>query len=200
MALPVPPPVTTTAPPAQPVPLQSSLVSDIFGKVREIGQERAMLAAMEQLEKPENQERAAAQIRKLPEPGKSSVIRALGAVAQLASMPGGRRRTRRVRRTTAAEKERRARARSERLMKEWESFKLKGGQNGAIQQLESNNTSYGGLSPAQLGGNLGAVQQMVANQSYTVGGNELVTPSTVYPNPWGGKRHTKKRKLTRRHK
>jgi hypothetical protein len=124
-------------PPPQPVALQSSIFTDIYHKIREIGQERALMAAMEQLEKPENQELAATQIRKLPEPGKSAVINALRSVTERASMPGGRRARKTSRRRT------------------------------------------------HKGGNLGAVQQMIANKPYT---DQPITANTVYRNPWGGRR------------
>lgn len=128
-------------PQPQPVAVQTSIFTDIYGKIREIGQERALRAAMEQLEKPENQELAAEQIRKLPEPGKSAVLNALRAVADKASQPGGRRRYRKTH---------------------------------------------------KRGGNLGAVQQMIANRPYS---EQPITPNTLYRNPWGGrKRRTHKKR------
>lgn len=160
MSAPVVPPAPALAPqPAVPqVSIQENILWEVIGKMRELIKERGMKAALEQLEKPENQQVAATMINKLPEPGKTAILNALQNVIALSRQQmAGRRRTKR------------------------------GGQNGAIQQLESNNTAYGALK--MTGGNLGAVQQMVANTPYS---EQPITPNTVYRNPWGGRRKTKK--------
>lgn len=165
------PPLPAQAPvPA--VPIQQNILWDIIGKMKELIKERGMKTALEQLEKEENQAIAVAAIKKLPIEAQKGVRNSLQTiVSQLPqTVPVGGERRRRTHK--------------------------RGGMNGAIQQLEANNTSYGGLSPAVLkGGNLGAVQQMVANTPYS---DQPITPNTVYRNPWGGKRRITKRKHLRR--
>lgn len=163
-------PAVAAQPPVAAVPIQQNILWDIIGKMKELIQERGMKAALEQLEKEENQAIAVRAIKRLPPEAQKGVRNSLQAiVAQLPGTLGGRRKTHK-----------------------------RGGSNGAIQQLESNNSSYGGLSPATVmrGGNLGAVQQMIAGTPYS---DQPITPNTVYRNPWGGRRrHTKRKHLRRR--
>lgn len=150
--------IVPAAPPAPAVPIQQNILSDIIGKMKELIKERGMKAALEQLEKEENQEIAINAIKKLPIEAQKGVRNSLQVIVSKLPSTAGRRKTHK-----------------------------RGGMNGAIQQLES----------SHVGGNLGAVQQMIAGRPYS---DQPITPNTVYRNPWGGKRRSTKRKHLRSRK